>query len=339
MAKKRTAIQLATYHDCYFWTRSFRDYLWQFRNLPPRWSSVALTFHDLFSYIGIPYALYHSLSRSRWVKKAFTFKTTDSNDDSDSASKKQPSFARRRFIRITGGSILAVVAGTLFYRWLSVATFIGGNGIWGTDKPGFKTDDNHMIPRPEPSHKTFPLEKGGGDGVFRPYTVTPYPSFSSDSWQFSVTGLVQHPQIWTWQEFLELPRKVEVRDFHCVTGWSVYHVTWEGIPLSHFLEKAGVKDNAKYVKFYSGDGKYTDTLTLQQARTLEDVLVAVLRDGQPIPQDYGGPVRLVVPEMYGYKSVKWLNQIELISQPWTGFWEKRGYKKNAWVQGKNGGIF
>lgn len=119
-------------------------------------------------------------------------------------------------------------------------------------------------------------------------------------------------------------------DFHCVTGWSVYKNTWEGIKLKDLLSQAGVKPTAKTVKFYSGDGVYTDTLTLEQA-DMDDVLVAVMHDGRPIPSDLGGPVRLIVPKMFAYKSVKWLNRIELIEGDHTGYWEQRGYSNDAWV--------
>jgi sulfoxide reductase catalytic subunit YedY len=85
---------------------------------------------------------------------------------------------------------------------------------------------------------------------------------------------------------------------------------------------------------------YTDTLGLEQVAGLDDVMVAVLMDGQPIPQKLGGPVRLVVPKMYAYKSVKWLQAIELINKEHIGYWELRGYDNDAWVTvGKTGGIF
>jgi sulfoxide reductase catalytic subunit YedY len=160
--------------------------------------------------------------------------------------------------------------------------------------------------------------------------VTEIPSFSSDTWKFAISGLVANPQTYSWSQFLEIPRKVQVSDFHCVTGWSVYHVTWEGIPLSQLLDAAKVDGKARFVKFYSGDGVYTDTLTLEQAQ-MEDVIVAVLMDGKPIPQKLGGPVRLVVPKMYAYKSVKWLQGIELIEREHIGYWEARGYDIDAWV--------
>lgn len=300
--------------------------LWQFRNLPPIWSSQALLVHDLASYIGIPYALYHVVSRSRWVKRAFTFKPVDSAH----IARKQPSFARRRFIRMGFGSLLALIVAPLLYRWVRGMNDTGG--MASEQQSVNNSADNEMAPAPEPAPDSLPLEDGGGQGRFRPYTVTQNPSFSSDTWQLQVTGLVNQSTTYNWEQFLQLTRKVEVRDFHCVTGWSVYHVTWEGVPLSDLLKKAGVKNNAAYIKFYSGDGVYTDTLTRKQAQ-MDDILVAVLRDGKPIPRDYGGPTRLLVPKMYGYKSVKWLNKIEAIEKVHTGYWEARGYKKDAWVRG------
>ncbi|MBW7459944.1 molybdopterin-dependent oxidoreductase, partial [Paenibacillus sepulcri] len=162
------------------------------------------------------------------------------------------------------------------------------------------------------------------------YTVTQIPSFNNSNWSFAVDGLVDKKMNYNWEQFVKLARKVQVSDFHCVTGWSVYSNTWEGIPLKQFLKEAGVQQQAKNVKFYSGDGVYTDSLTLEQA-DMDDVMVAVLHDGKPIPSDLGGPVRLIVPKMYAYKSVKWLNRIELIPDEHIGYWEQRGYSNDAWV--------
>ncbi|MNP56176.1 TMAO/DMSO reductase [compost metagenome] len=98
------------------------------------------------------------------------------------------------------------------------------------------------------------------------------------------------------------------------------------------MKQAGVKPEAHSVKFYSGDGVYTDAITMDQAQ-MEDIMVAVMHDGKPIPADLGGPVRLVIPQMYAYKSVKWLNRIELIDSEHIGYWEERGYDKDAWLTG------
>jgi len=122
-----------------------------------------------------------------------------------------------------------------------------------------------------------------------------------------------------------------VGDVHGIPGWSVYSVTWEGVRLSDLLDLAGVKPGAAYVKFISGDGVYTDSVALSTAR-LGDVLLPWAMDGSPLPTALGGPVRLVVPQMYGYKSVKWVQAIELIDREHIGFWEDLGYPADAWLR-------
>ena len=143
-------------------------------------------------------------------------------------------------------------------------------------------------------------------------------------------GLVDNPMTLSWSEFLQIPRKVQITNFHCITGWNVYEITYEGILLSQLMTLAKIKSAAKYVKLYSADGVYTSSLSLEQAK-MEDVMAVVLMDGKPIPSDLGGPARLIVPRMFGYKGVKWLNAVELIQEPYLGFWEERGYANDAWV--------
>lgn len=123
-----------------------------------------------------------------------------------------------------------------------------------------------------------------------------------------------------------------MRDFHCVSGWSVYNVTWEGIPLAALLDQVGVASQATHVKFYSYDGVYTDALTLDQAR-LDDTFLTVFKDGKPLSQPEGAPIRLIMPRMFAYKSVKWLTRIELIDHAHVGFWERLGYAEDAWIPG------
>ena len=139
------------------------------------------------------------------------------------------------------------------------------------------------------------------------------------------------PQIFRWEDFLKLPRVVQVSEFHCVEGWSVYKITYEGVRLTDLLDFAGVKPQAKYVKFYSAEGVYTESLTLEQAR-LPDVMAAVLIDGMQIPSDLGGPVRLVIPQMFAYKALKWFVGMELTDEQHKGYWEVRGYPVDAWVK-------
>jgi len=337
--------------------------LWQFQSFPPIWSNVAVIIHDSFTWIGVPYALYHSISRSRWIKaikpvngnsstvihpekKAITeenhernrvFSGPSNHHDKphavgvyQTAERKIISlFSRRSFLRVGLGTLLIAIVGPMFYRWLSSS--IGGSTKKVASLPT-PTTEGGMMPVPSPLPDSLPPLGGGAQGNFRIYTVTDMPVFTAKNWSFRIDGLVDHPKSWDWQSFLQMPRVVQVSDFHCVTGWSVYHCTWEGIPLSRMLEETGIQSKANVIKFYSGDGVYTDTLTLDQAR-MEDVMLVVLLDGKPIPQELGGPVRLIVPKMYAYKSVKWLHRIELIDHDHTGYWEERGYSNDAWVKG------
>lgn len=331
--------------------------LWQFKRLPPLWSNAALGAHDLFTWVGVPYALYHSVSRSRWLKMkrpgavlqrdaeieraregagsgrgdiaaAATGRTWTATPRSVTDRVRDVLYTRRSFIRWGFAGLLVVLVGPKFVRWL----FGSGGGTVNLADLEPQWNGNQMVPDPQPLPDSIVPVGGGSKGEYRIYTVTPLPTFTSENWYFKITGLVDRPQEWNWSQFIELGRTVQVSDFHCVTGWSVYKNTWEGIKLTKLLEMAGVKPSAKYVKFYSGDGVYTDALTLAQA-SLDDVMVAVLLDGKPIPRELGGPVRLIVPKMYAYKSVKWLEHIELIAEDHIGYWEVRGYDVDAWVPG------
>lgn len=305
--------------------------LWQFRMVGPRVSNVALIVHDLLTWAGLPYIIYHSLTRVKWLKepnRRIVKSGDDSKGDSIQLDTPQPVYTRRAFIRGAIGTGLAITIGPSFLKWIGTSAYnLGGSET--IDKL-IESDRNVMLPAPQPLAASSPPLGGGAQGQFRVYTVTPIPEFTNDNWSFTIDGLVDQSSQWNWKDFVELKRTVQVSDFHCVTGWSVYKNTWEGIKLKDLLNEAGVKSNAKTVKFYSGDGVYTDTLTLEQA-DMDDVMVAVMHDGKPIPGDLGGPVRLIVPKMFAYKSVKWLNRIELIEGEHTGYWEERGYSNDAWV--------
>lgn len=337
--------------------------LWQFKLAGPRWSNAALLIHDLLTWVGLPYIIYHSITRTKWLKdparRAVKTTTTSTRtqhtaDPSDSISdeketpaaisssqfdrsserdplkseeRPQPLYTRRAFIRSAVGVGLAVTLGPTFISW------VGRNlKIDNSIDSMLENDPNRMVPLPQPLSASSPPIGGGAEGHFRVYTVTPIPSFSNANWSFRIDGLVERAQVWNWEQFVKLARTVQVSDFHCVTGWSVYKNTWEGISLAQLLKQAGVKPEAHSVKFYSGDGVYTDAISMDQAQ-MEDIMVAVMHDGKPIPADLGGPVRLVIPQMYAYKSVKWLNRIELIDSEHIGYWEERGYDKDAWLTG------
>ncbi|MFD0673369.1 molybdopterin-dependent oxidoreductase [Cohnella sp. GCM10027633] len=330
--------------------------LWQLRHFPPSWANAALVVHDLFTWFGVPYLIYHSVTRLRWMKQPGRRSATAgaepaapvedvgpaeaptarpigwSREDPAAASQPAPAqwMTRRQFLKLTVGAALTVAFAPPFARWLSRQVGTGGGGLPGVDEAAMP-DANAMLPEPVPLPDSVNVIGGGARGQFQMYTVTKLPTFDSATWTFRLDGLVDRPATWNWEQFLAIARTVQVSDFHCVTGWSVYDNTWEGIRLSELLKLAGVKPGAKFVKFYSGDGVYTDALSLEQA-SMDDVLVALLHDGKPIHRDYGGPVRLIVPGMYAYKSVKWLDRIELIDKAHIGYWEQRGYDNDAWVR-------
>jgi DMSO/TMAO reductase YedYZ molybdopterin-dependent catalytic subunit len=173
-------------------------------------------------------------------------------------------------------------------------------------------------------------------GGWRIYTVSgSMPIFDERSWQLEIGGLVRKPRTFTYAELRTLPRAHEVRDFHCVTGWTVHDVRWSGVRLSHLLDLVEPLPGAKAVRFTSLEEPYNDSLTLEQAR-LHDVLVALDLDGTPLSRPHGSPARIVIPEMYGYKGVKWLAKMELLDHQPTGYWEGLGYDQNAWVGRSNG---
>lgn len=312
--------------------------LWQFRLAGPRAANTALLIHDLLTWIGLPVIIYHSLTRVKWLKEPKKRSvlpetvSSEANADTDFLQKPaaapghQPMYTRRGFIKAAVGAGLAVTLGPTFVRWIGKSFQLAGTADYSADNA------NVLLPDPVPLPDSAPPIGGGAQGSFRVYTVTDIPAFDNSNWSFTIDGLVDNNFVWNWEEFVQLQREVQVSDFHCVTGWSVYKNTWEGLPLSKLLDMAGVKDQAATVKLYSGDGVYTDSLTLAQAR-MEDVMVAVMHDGKPIPNQLGGPVRLVTPQMYAYKSVKWLNRIELIEKDHVGYWEQRGYDKDAWLPG------
>ena len=179
----------------------------------------------------------------------------------------------------------------------------------------------------------IPFAPGGG---WRIYTVaSTMPSFDPATWRLTVGGLVDKPTTLTYDELRALPRTSEIRTFHCVTGWTVANVHWTGVRLSDLLDRVSPQFSAQGVQFTSAEIPYVDSLTLEQAK-LPDVMLAYEMNGRPLPREHGAPVRLVMPEMYGYKNVKWVSRIDLVEQPQDGYWEQLGYDRDAWVGRSNG---
>ena len=166
---------------------------------------------------------------------------------------------------------------------------------------------------------------------FRFYSVTgAVPIKTSRTYRLAVDGLVAHPASYTLADLQAMPQTRLVRDFQCITGWRVPQVHWSGVRLATLLDRAAPTAGATAVRFRSFDGTYTESLTLEQAR-LDDVIVALRMLGGPITHDHGGPVRMYVAPMYGYKSTKWLSGIELTTSVEPGYWEHRGYPVDGFL--------
>jgi DMSO/TMAO reductase YedYZ molybdopterin-dependent catalytic subunit len=175
----------------------------------------------------------------------------------------------------------------------------------------------------------------GGDH-FQIYSVTgTFPSISPDAYRLRVSGLVERPLTLTLSDLEAMPGTALVKDFRCVTGWQVPDVHWEGVRLGEVLDRAGVRPGASALSFESYDGADTESLTLDQAR-LPDVIVAYRMLDGPITTEHGGPVRLYVAPMFGYKSLKWLSAIRVTDRVVPGYWEQNGYPLNGWLDGSTG---
>ncbi len=174
-------------------------------------------------------------------------------------------------------------------------------------------------------------------GGFRIYTVTDgYPSFDRAKYRLTVTGLVDKPLSLSLKDLAAMPQTGLTKDFQCVTGWRVESVPWSGVMLRDVLKAAGVQGSAAALSFTSFDGIYTESLTLDQAMH-DQVLVATSMYGEPLETQHGAPVRLYVVPMYGYKSIKWLDGIQVVDAVQPGYWERRGYDVNAYIGASNGG--
>jgi DMSO/TMAO reductase YedYZ molybdopterin-dependent catalytic subunit len=218
-------------------------------------------------------------------------------------------------IRIGRGVFLGTLAG-------GVSSLLWGKAAWSWLSQGIS-----------PVESAIPLLPSGG---WRIYTVSgSLPRFDERTWRLRVGGHVRAPAAISYRELLALPKVEQVSTFHCVTGWSVKNVRWGGVRLHDVLDRAQPLASAHALEFVSAEKPYVDSLTSPQA-ALADVLLAYEMDGKPLRREHGAPLRLVIPEMYGYKNVKWLEGINFVPKAEDGYWEQLGYDRDAWVGRSNG---
>ena len=164
-----------------------------------------------------------------------------------------------------------------------------------------------------------------------------HPQFHPKRWRFQVEGEVEQPVDVDWEGFLQLvPKRDQVADFHCVTTWSKFDVQWGGISFLDLAALVRPTGQARFLIAHGADG-YTTNMPLADCMD-EDVILACELFGQPLPLEHGGPMRLIVPKLYAWKSAKFLRKLVFTAQDQPGFWEVRGYHNHGdpWTEERHG---
>ncbi len=152
------------------------------------------------------------------------------------------------------------------------------------------------------------------------------PQVNTQEWRFQVSGLAKSATF-TWSDFMELPQHQFTADFHCVTRWSKLDVKWTGIKVTDFMRLVEVEKAAAHIMEHCYGG-YTTNIALSDFLREENFFAHTVF-GEPLSAEHGGPMRLVVPHLYAWKSAKWINGLEFLSQQELGFWERNGYHQRG----------
>ena len=153
------------------------------------------------------------------------------------------------------------------------------------------------------------------------------PQIPLTDWRLTIDGAVDHPEVLDWATFSGLPQTTRLSDIHCVTSWSRYDNGWSGVSTRDVLDRIGPKDRTRFVLLRSYDN-YTTNITLDDFAS-EDAILAHSWEGKPLTREHGGPLRLVIPHLYFWKSAKWIKRIEFVTKDAPGFWEVNGYHNRA----------
>lgn len=213
------------------------------------------------------------------------------------------SLERRESIIAMGGAVLGILGALLFNNPTQIGS--GISGPKGVLPPGQSEIERLKV-----------LHTGAG-----------IPPFDEDTWKFEVTGLVENPISLSYEEFRALPRVGRIADFHCVTGWTKFDNLWEGVSFQYIKELVKPLENARFVTV-EAQRSYTTSLSIPEL-SHQDVMLAVRLDDMELPREHGGPLRLIVPHKYGYKSAKWVYELRFTEEQELGYWEVRGYSNSA----------
>ncbi|HBW58332.1 MAG TPA: sulfite oxidase-like oxidoreductase [Oscillatoriales bacterium UBA8482] len=177
------------------------------------------------------------------------------------------------------------------------------------------SDQSDRVPPKQHLSKGFPV-----------LTYGETPQVVIEDWELKVWGLVQ-PKTFSWSEIMAMPKSNFTADFHCVTHWSKLDVQWTGIKVTDFMQFVEVDPQAIHIMEHCYGG-YTTNILMEDFLREENFFAYQLFD-QPLPADHGGPLRLVVPHLYAWKSGKWINGLEFLDHEELGFWELNGYHKRG----------
>ncbi len=199
-----------------------------------------------------------------------------------------------------------------------------------------------MSPEPKPPRVVAPpnpIRLPPGQIVTRKWPVLHYshvPRLDRATYRFRVSGEVERPLDLSWDELLGLGRQETVCDIHCVTRWSRYDNLFAGVPVRTVLAAAGLRPSATHVLVHAAPD-YTTNLPLGDLDR-EENLLATHHDGEPLAAEHGGPIRLLVPHLYFWKSAKWVTGFEVLDGDWPGFWEENGYhmRGDPWAEERFG---
>jgi DMSO/TMAO reductase YedYZ molybdopterin-dependent catalytic subunit len=182
--------------------------------------------------------------------------------------------------------------------------------------------NRHGMPKEPPGQNVF------DKGEWPVLDLGDTPEVAPERWRLVVDGACEQPLTLSWADLLALPQADEQADFHCVTGWSILDLAFRGVRLETVLALARPRPEATHLMAYASDG-YSTNLPLEEALK-PDVLLVHTVEGAPLSREHGGPVRIVVPQLWAWKGAKWVSRLELLTNDRRGYWEIRGYSNTAY---------